>query len=58
MQNNLLPMITVPLDGAHLVVVRGLIHQEVPECANEESSMSVAAKAVRLTDLLNHNVKT
>ena len=51
-------MITVPLDGAHLVVVRGLIHQEVPECANEESSMSVAAKAVRLTDLLNHNVKT
>ena len=27
-----------PLDGTHLVAVRGLIHQEVPECANEESS--------------------
>ena len=25
-------------DGAHLVGVRGLIHQEVPECMNEERS--------------------
>ena len=29
---------TIPLDGAHLVAVRGLIHQEVPECVSEESS--------------------
>ena len=29
----------VPLDETHLVVVRGLIHQEVsPKCVNEESS--------------------
>ena len=27
-----------PVDGAHLVAVRGLIHQEVPEYVNEESS--------------------
>ena len=27
-----------PLDRPHLVAVRGLIHQEVPECVNEESS--------------------
>ena len=26
------------LDGVHLVAVKGLIHQEVPECVNEESS--------------------
>ena len=28
----------VPLDGTHLVAVRELIYQEVPECVNEESS--------------------
>ena len=27
-----------PLDRAHLFAVRGLIHQEVPECVNEECS--------------------
>ena len=27
-----------PLDGAQLMALRGLIHQEVPECVNEESS--------------------
>ena len=35
LHNTLRPL---PLDGAHLVAVRGLIHQEVPECVNEESS--------------------
>ena len=27
-----------PLDGARLVAVRGLMHQEVPECVNKEST--------------------
>ena len=27
-----------PLDGADLVAVRELIHQEVPKCVNKESS--------------------
>ena len=31
---------TYPLDETHLIMVRGLIHQEVsPKCVNEESSI-------------------
>ena len=50
-------MMLLPLNGAHLVAVRGLIYQEVPECVNEESSTEHPVKAVRPTDLLNHYAK-
>ena len=40
--------------GTHLVAVGVLIYQEVP---TRRAQLSVAAKAVRPTDLLNH-VKT
>ena len=46
-------LLTTPLDETHLVVVRGLIHQEVsPKCVNKESSTVIS------TDLLNCNPKT
>ena len=45
------------LNETHLVVVKGLIHQEVsPKYINEESSPSVAATTIRPTDILNCNV--
>ena len=51
--------LAVPLNKTHSVVVRGLIWSEVPpECVNEESSTERCITTIRLTDLLNNNVKT
>ena len=45
------------LDGAHLVVVRGLSTKKFqPECVNEERSTE-RWSSVGPTDLLDHNVK-
>ena len=44
----------VPPNETHLVAVMGLIHKEVSTSVRQRS---VAAKAVKSTDLVNHNVK-
>ena len=48
-----------PLHETHLVVVRGIIHQELlPKSVNEEAQLIVAATTVRSADLLSRNAKT
>ena len=47
--------LSFPLDGTHLVAVRGFIHQEV---LTRVRLLSVGVIAVRPTDLLKYNGKT
>ena len=47
--------LSFPLDGTHLVAVRGFIHQEV---LTRVRLLSVGVIAVRPTDLLKYNDKT
>ena len=44
-----------PSIETHLAVVRGLPTKKfLPKCVNEKTQLSVAAKVVRPTDLLNN----
>ena len=51
----LLPYAMIPLDGTH-IVLDGTHNSQ--SASTRRAQLSVAAKAIWSTDLLNHNVKT